>query len=87
MRHVDPARKIFNLIFLFLSWLVSQEYLIADLNSHLPIHYFRQLALDLKLIVGQANLQLRPATCAHSPTTTFHKLSLVHQSHFMSQAC
>ena len=34
----------------------------ADGNPRHPIHCFQQLALNLKLIVGQANLQLRPAT-------------------------
>ena len=76
----------FDLTFLFLSWLPSQEYLIAYQNSLHPIHCFQQLDLYLRLIVGQANLQLRPAIFTYSLATTTNKLALVHRYQFMSQA-
>ena len=82
-----PYSKNIQFNILFLSWLASREYVITDGNPRHPIHYFRQLALDLKLIVGQTNLQLRPATCADSLATTTNKLALVHHSQFMSWAC
>ena len=41
------------------------------------IYYFQQLALDLQLIVGQASLQLTPATSAYSRAITTNMLLFI----------
>ena len=56
MRSKGSTREIFDVIFLFFGWLTSHEYE-SQIEIHL-IQYFQQVTFDLKLISGQANMQL-----------------------------
>ena len=59
---------------IFIPWLARTTGIHNSRLKFTPsIHYFRKLALDLKLIIGQANLQLRPDTYAYSLATTTKK--------------